>query len=106
MGYSASVTTLRRATRWAWPHGQRPAGLALWTRFWLHLGLYGSLGLAAWGHWWNAVRPWGDDHAPAQPLQRQTTPLAARPLHWTRLARLGPQARPHSPLVGHPLPEV
>lgn len=25
--------------------------------FLLRLGLYGSLGIAAWGHWWHAVRP-------------------------------------------------
>lgn len=50
------MTTLRRTARWAWPTG-RPAGLPLWTRFWLRLGLYAALGLYAWGHWWHAVRP-------------------------------------------------
>lgn len=51
------MTTLRRAVRWAWPTDRRPAVTSLWACFWLRLGLYASLGLAAWGHWWHAVRP-------------------------------------------------
>jgi len=51
------MTTLRRTIRWAWPTDQRPVGIPLCVRFWLSLGLYGSLGLATWAHWWCAVRP-------------------------------------------------
>lgn len=51
------MTTIRRAARWAWPTGPQPVRVSLWARFWLRLGLYASLGLATWGHWWYAVRP-------------------------------------------------
>lgn len=51
------MTTLRRAARWAWPTDRRQPAVPLWTRFWLHLGVYAAIGIYLWGHWWYAVRP-------------------------------------------------
>ena len=51
--YSEAVTTTRH------PNRRRPdASLrAALYGFTLRLGVYGSLGLATWAHWWVAVRP-------------------------------------------------